>query len=61
MKDSNIKLVSLSKTPPKIHYKFSDHWEGEVGGNVFMGKNDYTFFGQFEDNTNIYLALKWSF
>ena len=46
---------------PKIHYKFSDRWEGEIGGNVFLGRDENTFFGQFENNTNVYLALRWNF
>jgi hypothetical protein len=44
-----------------VQYKFDDYWYGEVGGNFFYGKDDYTFFGQFEDNSNIYVALRWSF
>jgi len=46
---------------PKVHYKFSDHWEGELGGNFFLGKDEHTFFGQFEDNTNIYLGFRYNF
>jgi hypothetical protein len=46
---------------PKIHYKINDHWAAEIGGNLFFGDNDYTFFGQFKDNTNAYAALRFSF
>jgi hypothetical protein len=46
---------------PKIHYKINDHWAAEIGGNIFFGDNDYTFFGQFKDNTNAYAALRFSF
>ncbi len=46
---------------PNIHYKIDDHWEAEIGGNVFIGSNDYTFFGQFERNNNIYIALRYNF
>ncbi len=46
---------------PKVHYKFSDSLSGEVGANVFLGSEDQTFFGQFEDNTNIYAAMRWNF
>ena len=46
---------------PRAHYKIDDHWSGEVGGNVFIGEQDHTFFGQFEDNTNIYAAIRYSF
>jgi len=46
---------------PRVHYKISDAWAVEAGGNLFMGKDDYTFFGQFKDNTNLYVGLRWSF
>lgn len=46
---------------PKAHYKISDHWAVEAGGNIFIGKDDQTFFGQFEDNTNIYSSVRWSY
>ena len=42
-------------------YKVNDHWTVEAGGNVFLGESDSTFFGQFEGNTNIYAAARWSF
>jgi len=46
---------------PKAHYKWGDHWAFEVGGNVFLGKDDHSFFGQFERNTNVYSAVTWRF
>ncbi len=46
---------------PNIRYKVSDALAVEVGGNVFWGDQPYTFFGQFEDNTNAYTALRYSF
>ena len=46
---------------PKVHYKISDYWSAEVGGNVFVGRHDHTFFGQFEKNTNAYVGVRWSF
>ena len=46
---------------PNIHYKISDRWAAEVGGNIFFGDTDYTFFAQFKDNTNAYVALRFSF
>ncbi len=46
---------------PKIQYKLTDQWLLEGGGNVFIGSDDHTFFGQFEDNTNVYAAVRWSF
>ena len=46
---------------PKIHYKVTDQWAIETGANIFAGKDDYTFFGQFQDNTNAYASVRWSF
>lgn len=46
---------------PKICYQYDDHTSMEIGANLFFGKEPYTFFGQFEDNTNIYTAVRYSF
>ncbi len=46
---------------PKVHYKVTDQWAIETGANIFVGKDDYTFFGQFQDNTNAYAGVRWSF
>lgn len=46
---------------PKVSYKLTDHWLLETSAGFFFGKDDYTFFGQFEDNSNIALAARYSF
>lgn len=46
---------------PKANYKINDHWTAEAGGNIFYGESRDTFFGQLEDNTNIYVSLRRSF
>jgi len=46
---------------PKISYKIDDHWTVEAGGNVFVGKDTHTFFGQFRSNSNVYAALRYGF
>ena len=46
---------------PNASYKINDHWLAECGGNIFLGESNKTFFGQFEDNTNVYAALRYSF
>lgn len=46
---------------PKVHYKVTDQWAIETGANIFFGKEDYTFFGQFQNNTNAYAGVRWSF
>jgi hypothetical protein len=46
---------------PHVKYKIDDHWSVEVGGNIFFGRYDHTFFGQFEGNTNVFVALRYGF
>ncbi|MCK5558691.1 MAG: hypothetical protein KAJ01_09945, partial [Candidatus Hydrogenedentes bacterium] len=46
---------------PKAHYKINDNWAAEAGGNIFLGDDDHTFFGQFEKDTNAYFSLRYSF
>ena len=46
---------------PNIRAKLNDKTAVEVGGNVFVGDENHTFFGQFEDNTNAYASVRYSF
>jgi len=46
---------------PNINYKVTDNLAVEIGANVFWGDYPHTFFGQFQDNTNIYTAIRYSF
>ncbi len=46
---------------PHMLYKYSDKTTLETGANIFFGENPQTFFAQFENNTNIYLAVRYSF
>lgn len=46
---------------PKVHYKLSDRWSLDGGGNIFFGRDEHTFFGQFEDNTNVYAGVRYSY
>ncbi len=46
---------------PKLHYKISDRWAVETGANIFLGRHDHTFWGQFQDNSNAYLGLRRTF
>ncbi len=46
---------------PQLSYEISDAWTVTTGGNLFMGEKPHTFFGQFEDNSNWYLSLRYSF
>lgn len=46
---------------PSATYKLSDHWMVTANGNIFIGEDDHTFFGQFENNSNLNLGLRYSF
>ena len=46
---------------PKVHYKVSDTLAVETDGNLFFGQDDHTFFAQFNDNTNVYTGVRYSF
>ncbi len=46
---------------PNINYKVSDNLAVEAGANIFFGDYPDTFFGQFQNNTNIYTGLRYSF
>ena len=46
---------------PSVNYKIDDHLSVQMGGNFFFGKDQHTFFGQFERNTNVYAALRYAF
>ena len=46
---------------PNINYKVNDNLAIEAGANIFFGDYPSTFFGQFQNNTNIYTALRYSF
>lgn len=46
---------------PGARYKYSDNLTLEGGANIFFGEEPQTFFGQFENNSNIYAAFRCSF
>jgi len=46
---------------PVATYKIDDNQSVEAGANVFFGAYDYTFLGQFERDSNIYVAYRYSF
>jgi len=47
-------------TRPVVSHKWSDAVTFTLGGN-FMWGDDHTFFGQLENNNNVYLRLRYSF
>ncbi len=44
-----------------VSYRLSDEVEAAAGGNFFAGKECDTQFGQFDDNDNLYLRLRYLF
>ncbi len=46
---------------PMAHYKVSDVWSATVGANIFTGDGQSTFFGQLEDNSNVYVRVRYSY
>ncbi len=46
---------------PSVSYKIDDHWTATAGANWFIGKDEHTFFGQFESNSNAFVALRYGF
>jgi len=46
---------------PRVGYKLNDNLSAEAGGNLFFGRDEHSFFGQFEDNSNLYAGLRYRF
>ncbi|WP_114417749.1 hypothetical protein [Marinospirillum perlucidum] len=46
---------------PSVTYRASDALTLSAGGNVFGGENNYSFFGQFEKDSNAYLRARYRF
>jgi hypothetical protein len=43
---------------PSVSYQMTDELSVVLGGNVFFGKRQDTFFAQFEKNTNVYARIR---
>lgn len=46
---------------PSINYRHSDKWSYTVGGNLFFGSTEQSFFGQHQDNSNIWARVRFQF
>lgn len=46
---------------PTVSWRRDDHWMFSAGLNLFGGREDYTFFGQLEDNSNGWLRLRYHY
>lgn len=45
----------------KSQYQVSDYWQWGVGANILYGEKEETFFGQLENNSNLYFSVAYSF
>lgn len=46
---------------PVLEYKLTDAWQISAGANLFWGTDAHTFFGQFDNNNNLYAGVRYSF
>lgn len=46
---------------PLLRYRIDDNWAVDVGGNWFFGQDEHTLFGQLENNSNVYLGVRYGF
>lgn len=46
---------------PQVEYKYSDELAVTFGGNFFGGDSNTTFLGQFEENDNVYMSVRFDF
>jgi hypothetical protein len=44
-----------------LHYKVTDNLAVETGTNIFYGAHPNTFFGEFRNDTNVYVAVRYTF
>jgi len=45
---------------PTVSYALDDRWTVFGGANLLAGKDDHTFFGQLENNTNVYAGVRYA-
>ena len=46
---------------PSIAWRRDDQWLFSAGLNIYGGSEDYTFFGQLEDNSNAWLRVRYHY
>jgi hypothetical protein len=44
---------------PSVNYQYNDQWLLSAGANVFFGEQEYSFFGQHQDNSNAWLRVRY--
>ncbi|GGB89850.1 hypothetical protein GCM10011352_14850 [Marinobacterium zhoushanense] len=46
---------------PSISYRLDDNWTLSTGANLFGGEQEHTFFGQFEEGSNLWARVRYGF
>jgi hypothetical protein len=46
---------------PVVSYRADDHWTMTFGLNLFAGDDPWTFLGQFQDNSNAYVRVRYNY
>ncbi|MDV6316363.1 hypothetical protein [Idiomarina sp. HP20-50] len=46
---------------PTVDYRIDDNWSFSAGFNLFFRERSDTFFGQFTENNNAYLRMRYAF
>ncbi|MGB1263675.1 MAG: hypothetical protein ACPG52_12250, partial [Cognaticolwellia sp.] len=46
---------------PSINYQYNDQWHFSTGANLFFGQDNFSFFGQHQDNSNAWLRLRYQY
>lgn len=46
---------------PSVSYKMDDQWTISAGAGLFRGERETTFYGQFENNSNAWVSLRFSY
>ncbi len=46
---------------PSVNYRHNDQWQFTVGGHIFTGQKEHTFFGQFEDSSSVFSRIRHQF
>jgi hypothetical protein len=46
---------------PQFTLRYSDQWTYVVGGSLFGGKDDHTFFAQFDEASNVYIRFRYNY
>ncbi|NIP43099.1 MAG: hypothetical protein GWO41_01795, partial [candidate division Zixibacteria bacterium] len=44
-----------------LGYKYTDNLTLTVGGNIFAGEDQFTDFGTFQKNDNLYLKITYGY